>query len=148
MMYSLSCAVIRLRKRSGSMPSCMGWSGQRSVEERSLRRWKKRDEPFSSRCVRWGMWFTFQPVVVGFGQETDSCSLFQYLIKVNEIKIRKGVDLVQNLIKYFHAQCKYVFHTFTKIKQNKKAYSSLNAPWLKWVIIFKCSLCSVSFRMG
>lgn len=30
----------------------------------------------------------------------------QYLLKVNEIKIKKGVDLLQNLIKYFYAQCK------------------------------------------
>lgn len=30
----------------------------------------------------------------------------QYLIKVNEIKTKKGVDLLQNLIKYYHAQCK------------------------------------------
>ena len=31
---------------------------------------------------------------------------WQYLIKVNEIKTKKGVDLLQNLIKYYHAQCK------------------------------------------
>lgn len=33
-------------------------------------------------------------------------SVLQYLIKVNEIKTKKGVDLLQNLIKYYHAQCK------------------------------------------
>ncbi|XP_068998371.1 arf-GAP with SH3 domain, ANK repeat and PH domain-containing protein 1a [Embiotoca jacksoni] len=31
----------------------------------------------------------------------------EYLIKVNEIKTKKGVDLLQNLIKYYHAQCNF-----------------------------------------
>uniref|UniRef100_A0A7M4EXJ1 ArfGAP with SH3 domain, ankyrin repeat and PH domain 1 n=1 Tax=Crocodylus porosus TaxID=8502 RepID=A0A7M4EXJ1_CROPO len=38
----------------------------------------------------------------------------EYLIKVNEIKTKKGVDLLQNLIKYYHAQCN------TKIKAELK----------------------------
>uniref|UniRef100_A0A8C2J3D5 Un-named sa1614 n=1 Tax=Cyprinus carpio TaxID=7962 RepID=A0A8C2J3D5_CYPCA len=36
----------------------------------------------------------------------------EYLIKVNEIKTKKGVDLLQNLIKHYHSQCK------TKTKLN------------------------------
>ncbi|KAK2864135.1 hypothetical protein Q7C36_003289 [Tachysurus vachellii] len=43
----------------------------------------------------------------------------EYLIKVNEIKIRKGVDLVQNLIKYFHAQCNF-FQDGLKVVENLK----------------------------
>lgn len=30
--------------------------------------------------------------------------IFQYLIKANEIKTKKGVDLLQHLVDYYHAQ--------------------------------------------
>ncbi|XP_036940768.1 arf-GAP with SH3 domain, ANK repeat and PH domain-containing protein 1a isoform X4 [Acanthopagrus latus] len=44
----------------------------------------------------------------------------EYLIKVNEIKTKKGVDLLQNLIKYYHAQCSFFqdgLKTADKLKQ-------------------------------
>jgi Arf-GAP/SH3 domain/ANK repeat/PH domain-containing protein len=34
------------------------------------------------------------------------CVLFQYLIKVNEIKTKKGIELLQHLVEYYHAQTK------------------------------------------
>ena len=30
-----------------------------------------------------------------------------YLIKANEIKTKKGVELLQHLVDYYHAQCRY-----------------------------------------
>ncbi|XP_028831125.1 arf-GAP with SH3 domain, ANK repeat and PH domain-containing protein 1a isoform X2 [Denticeps clupeoides] len=45
----------------------------------------------------------------------------EYLIKVNEIKTKKGVDLLQNLIKYYHAQCNFFqdgLKTADKLKQH------------------------------
>ncbi|XP_076601035.1 arf-GAP with SH3 domain, ANK repeat and PH domain-containing protein 1a isoform X1 [Chaetodon auriga] len=44
----------------------------------------------------------------------------EYLIKVNEIKTKKGVDLLQNLVKYYHAQCNFFqdgLKTADKLKQ-------------------------------
>ncbi|XP_027147263.1 arf-GAP with SH3 domain, ANK repeat and PH domain-containing protein 1 isoform X3 [Larimichthys crocea] len=44
----------------------------------------------------------------------------EYLIQVNEIKTKKGVDLLQNLIKYYHAQCNFFqdgLKTADKLKQ-------------------------------
>ncbi|XP_036437780.1 arf-GAP with SH3 domain, ANK repeat and PH domain-containing protein 2b [Colossoma macropomum] len=43
----------------------------------------------------------------------------EYLLKVNEIKVKKGADLVQNLIKYFHAQCNF-FQDGIKVVENLK----------------------------
>lgn len=43
---------------------------------------------------------------------TSTVGLFpvlQYLLKVNEINVKKSVDFLQGLIKYFYAQCKYVW---------------------------------------
>uniref|UniRef100_A0A3B4TT38 ArfGAP with SH3 domain, ankyrin repeat and PH domain 1a n=1 Tax=Seriola dumerili TaxID=41447 RepID=A0A3B4TT38_SERDU len=45
----------------------------------------------------------------------------EYLIKVNEIKTKKGVDLLQNLIKYYHAQCNF-FQDGLKTADNLKQY--------------------------
>jgi len=39
----------------------------------------------------------------------ESCGrCAQYLIKVNEIKTKKGADLLQHLVDYYQAQHKYV----------------------------------------
>ncbi|XP_056247424.1 arf-GAP with SH3 domain, ANK repeat and PH domain-containing protein 1a isoform X1 [Seriola aureovittata] len=45
----------------------------------------------------------------------------EYLIKVNEVKTKKGVNLLQNLIKYYHAQCNF-FQDGLKTADNLKQY--------------------------
>ncbi|XP_075878297.1 arf-GAP with SH3 domain, ANK repeat and PH domain-containing protein 1a [Nelusetta ayraudi] len=45
----------------------------------------------------------------------------EYLIKINEVNTKKGVDLLQNLIKYYHAQCNFFqdgLKTADKLRQH------------------------------
>eukprot|EP00112_Aurelia_sp_Birch-Aquarium-sp1_P004331 Seg1489.4 transcript_id=Seg1489.4/GoldUCD/mRNA.D3Y31 product="Arf-GAP with SH3 domain ANK repeat and PH domain-containing protein 1" protein_id=Seg1489.4/GoldUCD/D3Y31 len=45
----------------------------------------------------------------------------EYLIKANEVKIKKGVELVQHLIEYYHAQLQY-FHRGMELLENMRSY--------------------------
>lgn len=42
-----------------------------------------------------------------FHKFTSYFFLFQYLIKFNEIKTKKGIELLQHLVEYYHAQTNY-----------------------------------------
>ena len=50
--------------------------------------------------AKWNLGFRCHPMV-------DCMCVVQYLIKVNEIKTKKGADLLQHLVDYYQAQHKY-----------------------------------------
>uniref|UniRef100_A0A452GXR4 Uncharacterized protein n=1 Tax=Gopherus agassizii TaxID=38772 RepID=A0A452GXR4_9SAUR len=47
-------------------------------------------------------------------------------LEVNEIKIKKGVDLLQNLIKYFHAQCNFFQDGLKAVESLKPSIETLS----------------------
>uniref|UniRef100_A0A8C4SC15 Arf-GAP with SH3 domain, ANK repeat and PH domain-containing protein 3 n=1 Tax=Erpetoichthys calabaricus TaxID=27687 RepID=A0A8C4SC15_ERPCA len=49
----------------------------------------------------------------------------EYLIKVNEIKTKKGVDLLQNLIKHYHSQYNYFQECLTTTEKLKQYIEAL-----------------------
>ena len=56
-------------------------------------------DQFTKQCQATQCWFNINFIL--------AYSVFlQYLIKVNEIKTKKGVDLLQHLVEYYQAQSK------------------------------------------
>ncbi len=83
----------------------------------------------------------------------DSCGLiisffiFQYLIKVNEIKTKKGVDLLQHLVEYYQAQNKYVtLFGMLKILSNKCKVHAIHFLFEPYVAL-QMQCCGTSFSL-
>ena len=54
----------------------------------------------------WNPNITHETTCIHFFFFIDLYLLFQYLIKVNEIKTKKGVEFLQKLVEYYYAYCK------------------------------------------
>uniref|UniRef100_A0A673CBU4 ArfGAP with SH3 domain, ankyrin repeat and PH domain 1b n=1 Tax=Sphaeramia orbicularis TaxID=375764 RepID=A0A673CBU4_9TELE len=75
----------------------------------------------------------------------------EYLIKVNEIKTKKGVDLLQNLIKYYHAQCNFFqdgLKTADKLKQYIEKLAADLYNFLSLCSVFNGILCLCMYLCG
>ncbi|XP_057679274.1 arf-GAP with SH3 domain, ANK repeat and PH domain-containing protein 2-like isoform X2 [Corythoichthys intestinalis] len=54
-------------------------------------------------------------------------NMCEYLLKVNDIKVKKGVEFLHNLIKYFHAQCNFFQDGLTAVESLKPSVEKMAA---------------------
>ena len=67
--------------------------------------------------------------------------VIKLLIKVNEIKVKKGVELAQHLVEFYYAQVKWVFSIENATKSS--LITTANSAnwrmyWFVWKLIFCC----------